>query len=324
MKRRIKTTGAAAAMALAGLLAVLGAPTLAGEETGQPRRVRPMMDDPPRVNLPAGETVFPLTSFGNRPLVELTIGGRGPHRFILDTGAAGSVVDASLAEELELPETGIQHLGSPAGGEPLEVPTVTMKDVRLGGIHIRDLDAAAMDLAGFLHDPEGPRGILAAGVFSGALLSFDYPGGRIVIRPGELPEADGARIFQYSREDGLPTVPLLVAGTAIPAHLDTGSPATFSLPGRYMKSLPLKSEPVERGKARLVDAEITLYAAALAGTVRLGEYVFEDPEIVFGDRFPVGNIGHGLLRRFQVTLDMKNRRIRLDRPEGSGPATPER
>jgi hypothetical protein len=162
---------------------------------------------------------------------------------------------------------------------------------------------------------DAPRGVLSARVFSGALLVIDYPRDKIVVRPGELGPADGARIFQYEESDGHPTLTLSVAGTDIKAHLDTGSPATFSLPRRYMKSLPLKSEPVHRGTARLVDAEIELYAAPLQGTLRVGEYTFEDPEIVFADRFPSGNLGYGFLGHFAVTLDLKNRRVRLDRQD---------
>ena len=55
---------------------------------------------------------------GGRPVVMVTLNGHGPYRFILDTGAMISVIDASLAHELELPIVGETELASPAGGTP--------------------------------------------------------------------------------------------------------------------------------------------------------------------------------------------------------------
>jgi hypothetical protein len=312
IKKGAPCLAGAALVCLAGVVPAASAEDPASEVG----RSMHLVDAPPRVDLPEGGVIIPMPDYGNRPVVELTINGHGPHRFILDTGAGGSVVDAGLAEELELPEVGRELTGSPVGEEPLEVSRVAMGTVALDAIVIHDLKAAAMDLSSYFRDPDGPQGVLSATVFSGMLLSIDYPGRTIAIRPGELGPADGARIFQYEESDRLPTVTLSVAGTKVRVHLDTGSPGQISLPGRYMRTLPLKSEPVLRGKARLVDAEIELYAAPLDGTVSLGEYTFEGPEIVFADRFPAGNLGHGVLREFAVTMDFRNRRVKLDRAAG--------
>jgi len=303
------------------------APALGNEPPSSPKKMMRMQAEPSRVDLPSSEVVLPLLDWGNRPILELTINGTGPHRFILDTGAMETVIDAGLVQEIDLPEIGKQTIKSPASDKGMTVSRISMEKVTLDTIVMHDLKAAVMDLAGMFKSAEAPRGVLSAQIFSGALLAIDYPNDRIVVRPGGLGPADGARTFQYDESDGFPTVPLVVAGTQIKAHLDTGSPATFNLPGSYMKSLPLKSEPVHRGTARLVDTEIKLYGAPLQGSLRVGEYIFEDPEIVFGDGIPAGNLGYGFLGQFTLTLDLKNRRIRLDREDGavrtaaaSGPA----
>jgi len=64
----------------------------------------------PRVDLPESEVVLPLLDWGNRPIVELTINGTGPHRFILDTGAMETVIDAGLVVEIGLPEISKQMI----------------------------------------------------------------------------------------------------------------------------------------------------------------------------------------------------------------------
>lgn len=306
----------APALLTAAALAILAlTPAPAAGGPGEPRQPVRMTTAPPRVDLPSEEVVLPLHMFGNRPLVELTLDGRGPYGFILDTGAPTSVIDAGLARELELPEIGRQMLGSPAGGEGREVVRVKAGQARLGGILIHDLEAPTMDLAGLLGGQGAPRGVLSARVFTGARLTLDYPGKRIVISPGSLPEADGQRVFQYMEDGGLPTVTISVAGTTVAAHLDTGSPGALSLPGSYMKSLPLKSEPVQAGRARLMDAEIDLYRSTLDGDLTLGAYSVRSPEVIFADGFPAGNLGYGFLSRFAVTLDFQNSRVRFARDD---------
>jgi len=308
-KQRIAAGWSTVALALVALAS--GYAVAEGSQPGSKQMVR-MAPKLPQVEFPQGEVVLPLLDWGNRPIVELTINGTGPHRFILDTGAMTTVIDRGLVEEIGLPEVGTDELKSPAADKPMLVPRVSMKMATLGGIIIHDLGAAVLDLAGMFGSEDAPRGVLSARVFSGVLLAIDYPNDRIVVRAGELGPSDGARIFQYEESDGFPTLTLSVAGTEIKAHLDTGSPATFSLPGQYMKSLPLESEPIHRGIARMVDTEVKLYGAKLDGSILVGEYTFENPDITFGEGFPAGNVGYGFLSRFSVTLDMKNKRIRLD------------
>src|SRR5678815_2748316 len=49
------------------------------------------------------------------PVVEVTIGGKGPYRFAIDTGAQGhGRISTELAEQLGLPKVG--EVGTPAPG----------------------------------------------------------------------------------------------------------------------------------------------------------------------------------------------------------------
>jgi hypothetical protein len=280
---------------------------------GDPARL-----EEPSLSMEAGsrEAAFPMQFFGNRPVVEVSLDGQGPYLFILDTGAQGSVIDASLATELDLPVIGEQELISPAGGQPIKSSTVQIGTVGVGAITFHDVQAATMDLAAFLRDPNAPRGVLSASSFEGMLLAFEYPRKRITIRPGELAAADGREIFQYEAADVFPTIPISIAGVTIDTHLDTGSAHAFALPGKYKDLLPLASEPKEMGKARLVGREMPILGAPLDGTVEIGRYSFTNPELRFGEFFPVGNIGNEILREFTVTLDSSNRRVRLEQEPG--------
>lgn len=305
-----------------GLFAIsLSGPSLACETEGQRTRALRKAGSLPRVEMPAPEVVLPMLAYGNRPQVELSINGGDPVRFILDTGAGGSVVDKGLAEELGLPVVGEQRLMSPVGEKAMSVSRVRMEKAGIAGITLHGLEAATMDLASYFRSSDGPRGVLSSRVFTGLLLSFDYPGDRLVVRQGSLGAADGKEIFQFNKEETFITIPVSVAGTTVNTHIDTGSPSAITLPGRYAETLPLKSEPAVIGRARLVDGEVDILGAQLEGTMAIGRHTFENPQVKFADKFPAGNIGYGILRDFELTLDWANARVRLTRSERTSPAS---
>jgi hypothetical protein len=55
---------------------------------------------PDRLSLATPKISVPLTFVGGRPVVDVNINGKGPYRFIFDTGAAGTVMSNELAAEL--------------------------------------------------------------------------------------------------------------------------------------------------------------------------------------------------------------------------------
>lgn len=256
---------------------------------------------------------LPMERYGQRPLVDVKIEGHGPYKFILDTGADGSTVDAALAKELNLRVTGATRLSSPAGGEGVESSNLMIDTLEAGGMIFHDVDAQTLDLRGMFGDPSGPQGILGASNFPGMLLTLDYPGSRILLRPGELPPADGSEIFQYAEEDTFPSVDVSYGGVTVRSHLDTGSPGGFTLPSKFAGKLHLDEEPKKVGEANLVGGTMDLLGAKLIAEAKIGKHAFEEPDLRFGEFFPVGNIGYQVLKDFEVTIDSANKRVRLER-----------
>jgi hypothetical protein len=247
---------------------------------------------------PSAEVTVPMLDFGHRPVVEVSINGQGPFRMILDTGASGTVVDPSWV-----------------GGEtgPIE-----LREVRIGALSWTQLPVASEPLFAGPIAPEFPKGVLSAAAFPGYLVTLDYPNKTISIRKGELPVADGRRVFQYGAAEELPLAPVRVAGREFTLHVDSGSPGGVMLPLRFSKELPLGAELVLVGKARTVAGEFDVWSAPVKGAVELGEYVLEVPGIRFSDLRPgpkpgPGNIGYEVLRTFKVTLDAANRRLLFER-----------
>jgi Aspartyl protease len=278
-------------------------------------RVGPQVPAPSGIEVPNDGVTIPMQDMGGRPVVEIKINGKGPYRFILDTGAVTTVVSDELSRELALtPPAGVQVAS--VGGAPAPA-IVVIHDLGIGDATLEGLIAAAMPLGGLLKGEDAPSGILSAASFPGCLLTYDYPGKRILIKRGALEAADSRSIFQYSEDQVLPTVPVRIAGHDTQVHLDTGSPFGLVLPVKFLTELPLASKPREAGRVRTGGGEFTVSTARVDGTIELGKYKLDLGEVRFSDARPgpgpsIGNLGYEVLRHFVVTLDSKNRRIKID------------
>ncbi|HEY4281734.1 MAG TPA: retropepsin-like aspartic protease, partial [Chthoniobacterales bacterium] len=148
------------------------------------------------VNVPGEGDSIPMLDFGGRPVAEVMINGKGPYRFIVDTGAALTVLDSSVAVQLAMPDTETVH------------------ELRIGKVAIRELPVVVNSFSEMVGPGDVPRGVLSASSFPGALVTFDYPGKRIIFSKGILPEANTRNIFGYDAGD-LPSVPVKAANREI-------------------------------------------------------------------------------------------------------------
>ncbi|HZE88704.1 MAG TPA: aspartyl protease family protein [Verrucomicrobiae bacterium] len=276
------------------------------------------------ISLVAGQVTVPMTLVGRHPRISVMLDGKGPYQFVLDTGAHGSVVDAAVAKELQLVELGDSELHSPLGKEG-SIPSklVRIERLDLADARVTGARAATMDLAGLFMD-KSVAGVLSPNVFAGCLVTLDYPNSTVTVAKGSLPPADGARIFEFAAGAPLPEVRLEVAGIEIPAHVDSGSAGGISLPTSYAEKLPLAAPPVEVHRARTVDREFVILGADLKGEVALGSFKLRNPQLTFSE-LPMANLGYDFLRRFAVTLDVSQHRVRFEEgtavaAEGAAPA----
>jgi hypothetical protein len=105
---------------------------------------------------------FPLRFAGNSPVVLVSVNGRPPAPFIVDSGAAHSVLTTAFAREAGItavPGTGHQ-VGSTGGEIPTEIAVVDLKAgaLELGTVDVRLIDLPVRSVAGIL----SPHSTLAA------------------------------------------------------------------------------------------------------------------------------------------------------------------
>lgn len=259
-----------------------------------------------QLRVPADGISVPMLSFGGRPGLNVRINDQGPFPMVVDTGAMQTVIDASLAQELSLPNAD--------GGS-------VIKQLEIGEATAPDFQVMTGPLLRMRGQSDAPRGVLSALAFPGYLLTFDFPRKQITIRAGALGEPNGKNIFSY-KSDELPTIPVRVAGREFTVHLDTGAPIPLALPTQYKEEVPLEG-PLEEGhKARTPSGEFAIYKGSVKGDIEIAGYKLDGHQILFSDAVPYpgatpqGQLGAGGLSDFDVTIDSANHRIEVVKPEG--------
>jgi len=169
-----------------------------------------------------------------------------------------------------------------------------------------------MDLSGPFPGPNAPVGVLSAGMFGGNLVTFDYPAARISIRPGELPPGNGQDVFEFDASRRIPSLPVALPGLALDFDLDTGSPYGLTISAESAARLSFPEGLAAAGPDRRVDRVLEAKEGRLGGTATIGRFAFENPTIRVVEGASRGVLGYEVLRRFAVTVDSRNRRVRLE------------
>ena len=261
----------------------------------------------------AGPVTVPMTLYGNKPVVEAKINGKGPFKFFLDTGAGITVLDQAFADEIKLTTDGRMKVGDPADPQGIDAARNVIDTLEIGGLVLKKATALSFSRAS-LYPPGAPRGVLGMPLFRKLLLTIDYPQSRIIIEKGNLPAADEKKIISFKfTEGGIFGLQLKVGGVDMVAHIDSGSGSSISFPDSMKEKLSLASPVVEVGRGRTVAGEAIVYGAKFAGEISLGEHTVKDPDIRFFGRLRTVNLGYAFLRPFAITIDQQNLRMRFEK-----------
>lgn len=241
-----------------------------------------------------------------RPIVQLTVNGKGPYPFVFDTGSRALLVMKSLANELGLEFVREDELQSPASGTPMRVDVVAIDSIALGGFATGELTAMVLDMG---HQGLG-MGIVGPVLFRDhGPMTIDFKNNTIVIGNDALPaEIDTWMPFGVSAP--LLDAPVRIGNLVIDGHIDTGNPSVLSVPAEYETSLPLSGPIRTIGHARTVDAEFEIRGATIDASARIGDAEVPLRQILLSD-LPVANLGTAGLRGTVLHIDWQGERFGL-------------
>ena len=248
-------------------------------------------------------------------LVPVSIDGRGPFEFILDTGAGTTLLSKALATELEIKITGSKE-GQTAGGK-VAVSLAEVRSIAVGEAKIENLPVAITDLSA-IGQTVGAKidGDLGYNFLKNFRLTVDYERKELFLddpkRFGQVAKSSGAELPIRLAH---PAKPLIL----FPAHvngrgpfqfaLDTGTSTTAISP-ELARDLGLSSTSI--GPVTTGGAAIQVSAARLKA-LRMGGVEIQDIDVIVAEFFAMlsqavgakldGIIGYNFLRHFRVVID---------------------
>jgi hypothetical protein len=241
-------------------------------------------------------SAIPLDVSGPRPMLSIRINGRPPFKAIFDTGNMSTTIDLNQADQLGLVKSGpLKEFNTPGA---IGYQTL-LKNVKIGDLAIGNLSAAALPAM-----MPGMAAVIGPSAFGSRYVSVDLANSQLRICPRTAANRPAGHPEPYTPAPViLPAIRVSAGAQSVAAHIDTGSPLTLSFPMKYADLIKL-AEPLKKiGVARSHFGEKPIYAAKIAGPVKVGELTLDSPRAFFSDVVPEPNVGGELLRRMTITID---------------------
>ena len=250
--------------------------------------------------------------------VDVLLNGRGPYRFIVDSGADTSVVGARLAETLQLP------LATPAILNGMtarnEVDRVKVDQLTLGPVTTRDLELPALREAHV-----GGDGLIGIDALAKQRLMMDFETRSVRVEDASRPSKylPGSIVITAKRQRGqLILAHVRAGGVSLDAVIDTGSDLTIgnmALRDKLFRKHPDRLKKIVAVGVTGVPIEMSM---TYVRELQLGPVILRDVPIAFADlppfdvfglsRQPALLLGTDILENFRrVSLDFKSRKVRF-------------
>ena len=215
-----------------------------------------------------------------RIVVPVMIDGKGPFRFLLDTGADGSMISARVARALGLVSS--RHSGERVEGTTgtERMPWVRIERLRIGSIVKSDV---RMPIA---QTPvmTGLDGILGMAGFGPVRVAVDFQHGKVAIGPSRRRPMWGYLDIRARRTaGGLLEIPARIGGVRCRAVIDTGAEETlgnFALRNALLRNAAKKAALAD---VYGVTRQVSPGGLSHSPTLHLGPAAIRNLTIVYSD-----------------------------------------
>ena len=268
-------------------------------------------------------TTFPIDIINNHIFLDAKVDGQGPFRFIFDTGGQG-ILNPDVAQKLGITPAGTMEAGG-AGAGTVQTGFAWVPKVELGGATMTHQSFAVLPLGGVMGAVEGVHidGMVGFETAARYVMSIDYAHKTMTLTmPGPNVKPGGTSVpFVFVQT--VPQVNAVVDGLPGQFIVDTGNRNALVLYTPFVdhNGLRAKYAPKVAGVAGYgiggpTTAQLTRVASVQIGGVDIANVLTglsQDTSGALADPFISGNVGGGLLGRFTVTLDYRNRLMYLEK-----------
>jgi predicted aspartyl protease len=276
-----------------------GLGAIALSSSGEARTAKPA-DQPSTV---------PFEFYKSHIYVSAFVDGKGPYRFIVDTGASGTGrADQRLVAELSLRPVGHEQNSDGINSAPILL--VSADSLRLGNLEKHHVTLASRDYNLQLKPGEAPvMGIIGREFFKNRLLTIDYPARTIRFTNGRLRPGD-AGVVAYKTDL---TIPVCFALGCFDGRVDSGSDGSLMVPKSLASRIPATA-PVAAGSATAANTHFKLWEEQLLQPVRISGVTATNQKILYSDPSDeLINIGSDFLKDYVLTIDQRHHLLRISR-----------
>ena len=270
---------------------------------------------------------IPIGDRGDRMTVSVSVGGKGPYRFLVDTGSERTVISRQLADRLKLTDGRKTLLHSVIGAT--SVQTVFIPGLKVSNSIISVADAPALEAAHI-----GADGLLGLDGLKSKRILFDFKAQTMSVTPAgqrivENSDEDVIVVRAKSRKGRLIFTEARVDGQKVAVIIDTGSQVTVGnmvLKARLLKH-GLRTVPetltIESVTGEKLVADVSILKLLEVDAIHLDQLpvAFADAHIfkTLGlDKRPALLLGMNAMRAFdQISIDFASKRVRFVLPATS-------
>lgn len=260
---------------------------------------------------------------GDRMTVDVSVGGRGPYRFLVDTGSERTVISRQLAQRLQLESGKDAVLHSVVGVN--DVSTVFIPRLQVSNSIISVVDAPALEASNI-----GADGMLGIDSLRSQRVLFDFKAKTMSITPSKKPleRLDGETIVvrARARHGRLIFSQAQIDGQKVTVIIDTGSQVTignFALQRSLMKrrswAVP-SAVTIESVTGEVLSARVSNVKQLELGGIRV-----DDLAVAFADAHifkqldlqhqPALLLGMNAMRAFdRISIDFESKKVRFVLP----------
>ena len=245
-----------------------------------------------------------------RTVVSGTINGQGPFKMLVDTTATRFTIDDDVAKQLGLKTVDMPRLDD-LPRPMLRGTAVRIDALGLGQVVFHGFNALSVDLDVQAGGFRRYDAVLPFTMFGDCLLTLDYPNATLILERGELPEPDGEDVLPYSNVRGCPALNLRSVPFSGAICLNSASRHVLSIPVTFSGSQSGAMHTNKKDQGRRHVSDFDTDTPISFQPIRLGRHELLGLPIAYGGSN--ASFGVELLKRFAVTFDQKNTRVRLTR-----------
>ncbi len=262
----------------------------------------------------------------DRMTVPVRLGGKGPYRFLVDTGADRTAVSTAIAAQLGLVDGPMATLHSITGTSP--VRTATIPSLEISPSRTRSVEAPLLEAINM-----GADGILGVDSLRSQRVMFDFRSRVISIVPSaqrQERDEEGTIVVRGNLKRGhLIVTTATVNGLPITVILDTGSEITMGNPALRAKlEARKKLGEGERIEMTSVTGQKLAGDAFRMRSVKIGDVEMRDLVVLFADAAifrsldmenkPTVLLGMNAMQAFnKFSIDFARKQLRLVVPQHS-------